>query len=376
MASFSSFSHSRPKFLSLASRIRRPHVPSYRYNSSRNLSQVVSIAPNLPTTLRNNQVLPLPDGNDLFLQLKPSTIHVFPGGIDTDKFCDALSKTLSRFPHAAGRLSRDGDDWKINLTNSPVPVTLEDSDKDEVIPYEQRHQVVHGDLQAYQVPVSLEGAIMGEDVPLVTFKLTSMKKTGETVLGISWNHVLGDATTLTSLLRTLSQYYQGLPPPPEPRFYRRQWPRPPTGAEGDLLYQRYTPHVAKSYPLADVVAKYTAEAQTACMMDFTFTAANLDELHKRAVRWQPEDEWYNQDSVKLTQQDALTAYLIGLHNRCLDKPIHSLMNMMSYRTREVDGNALYRHPRNAANCVYLPTFDLSTSSSLPELAKGHSSRYY
>lgn len=202
---------------------------------------------------------------------------------------------------------------------------------------------------------------------------------------------IGDATTLTTLLRTLSQYYQGLPPPPEPRFYRRQWPRPPTGIEGDSMYQRYTPHVAKSYPLADVVAKYTTEAQTACMMDFKFTAANLKELHKRAVRWQPEDNWYNQDSLKLTQQDALTAYLIGLHNRCLDKPIHSLMNMMSvsssfwsvrlgpyidttnwlmqYRTREVDGNALYRHPRNAANCVYLPTFDLSTSSTLPELAR-------
>lgn len=35
----------------------------------------------------------------------------------------------------------------------------------------------------------------------------------------------------------------------------------------------------------------------------------------------------------------------------------------------VDGNALYRHPRNAANCVYLPTFDLPTSSTLPELAR-------
>lgn len=72
-----------------------------------------------------------------------------------------------------------------------MPVTFDESDKDEIIPYEQRHQVVHGDLQAFQVPVSLEGAIMGEDVPLVTFKLTTMRKTGETVLGLSWNHVLG-----------------------------------------------------------------------------------------------------------------------------------------------------------------------------------------
>lgn len=64
-------------------------------------------------------------------------------------------------------------------------------------------------------------------------------------------------------------------------------------------------------------------------MDFKFTAANLEELHKRASKWEPRDEWYNQDTVKLTQQDALSAYLIRLHNRCLEKPIHSLMNMMS-----------------------------------------------
>ena len=85
---------------------------------------------------------------------------------------------------------------QITLTNSPIPVTSEDSDKDEVLPHDQRHQVVHGDLQAYQVPVSLEGAIMGQDVPLVTFKLTNMKKTGETVLGLSWNHVLGVSVRL------------------------------------------------------------------------------------------------------------------------------------------------------------------------------------
>lgn len=30
----------------------------------------MSVSPSLPTTLGGDQVLPLPDGNDLFLQLK------------------------------------------------------------------------------------------------------------------------------------------------------------------------------------------------------------------------------------------------------------------------------------------------------------------
>ncbi|CAL1696590.1 unnamed protein product [Somion occarium] len=368
--SMSIASHSLSLLHSQMFEFARHNVDSSRYFRSRGLAHVVSVAPEIPTILKDRNVLELPDGNDLFLQLKPSSIHVVPGDIDTNRFCNALSKTLGRFPHAAGRLQRNGDDWKINLTNSSVPVTVtEDTDRDEVIPTEHRHRVVHGDLQAFQVPVSLEGAIMGEDVPLVTFKLTKMKKTGETVLGISWNHVLGDATTLTNLLQTLSQYYQGLPPPPAPTFYRRRWPRPPEGAEGGALYQRYTPHVAKSYPLADVVAKYVAEAQAASMVDFKFTAANLDALRKRASRWTPDDAWHSGESLKLTHQDSLTAYLITLHNRCLDKPIHGLMNMMSYRTRAADENALYRHPGNAANCVYLPTFDLSSSPTLSALAR-------
>ena len=160
---------------------------------------------------------------------------------------------------------------------------------------------------------------------------------------------IGDATTLTTLLQTLSHYYQGLSPPPEPKFYRRHWPRPPPGSEGEAMYQRYTPHVTKSYPLADVVAKYTAEAQTACMMDLKFSAFHLEELHKQASRWEPDDQWYNQDRMKLTRQDALSAYLIGLHNRCSDRPIHSLMNMMSVRI--VSSTACRKQNSNAVSLV-------------------------
>ncbi|CAL1696488.1 unnamed protein product [Somion occarium] len=331
----------------------------------------MSVAPELPTTLNDREALRLPDGNDLYLQLKLNTCHVFPGDVDPVRFRQALAKTLARFPHAAGRLRHDEQGWRIDLTNSPVPVeVVEDRKRDEILPSDIRHSVVHKseDVQNFHIPVSLEGAVMGEDVPLITFKLTKLTKTGETVLGLSWNHVLGDATTLKILMQTLSQYYQGLPPPPSPTFHKRTWPQPPSDKEGEALYEQYVPHMLKSYPLADVIAKYTAEALTSSMVDFTFTKAQQDKLLALANK-QRAQNGRDEAAVKVTQQDALSAYLITLHNRCLDKPIHNAMYMMNYRTRSEDENALYRHPRNAGNCIYLPTFDVSASHSLHDLAR-------
>lgn len=40
-----------------------------------------------------------------------------------------------------------------------------------------------------------------------------------------------------------------------------------------------------------------------------------------------------------------------------------------YRTQTEDRNALWRHPKNAGNCVYLPSFNISSSNTLPELAR-------
>ncbi|KDQ11326.1 hypothetical protein BOTBODRAFT_91332, partial [Botryobasidium botryosum FD-172 SS1] len=58
------------------------------------------------------------------------------------------------------------------------------------------------------------------DEPLVRFKITYFKRTGETALGITWNHALaGDAYAFLRFTHTLSSFYQGLPSPyPKPTF--------------------------------------------------------------------------------------------------------------------------------------------------------------
>ncbi|KAK7694407.1 hypothetical protein QCA50_001593 [Cerrena zonata] len=336
----------------------------------------MSVTPELPTVLSDQEALQFPDGNELFLQLQLNICHVVPSDIITDKFQSALSKTLANFPHAAGRLKHDEQGWKasIVLTNSPVSIEIVDEhDRDEVLSSNLRGSVLQKseDLLPFITPVSLEGAVTGQDVPLITFKLTKLSKTGETVIGISWNHILGDATTLKLFMTTLSQYYQDLAPPDAPTFHKRSWPQPPQGPEGDELYKQYAPHVVKSYPMADVIAKYTAEAMSACMVDLTFTKEQQDRLLVLAQASSPRLKEKQRQSVSsdLTRQDALSAHLISLQRRCYNSPVRSVMYMMNYRTQTEDTNALWRHPKNAGNCVYLPSFDISSSDTLPDLAR-------
>ncbi|KAJ7121825.1 transferase family-domain-containing protein [Mycena crocata] len=331
---------------------------------------VTYVPPQLPTALEEQKSLAFPDGNELFLQLKAVACYVLPEELDISKFNSALSQTLARFPPFSGRLQRSGDDWRIDLTNSGVPVEIvEDVDSTHVVPPHLEHAVVQPTLDSFLSPVSLEGAMKGEDVPLTTFKITKLKKSGRTVIGHSWNHVLGDYQTATRFIQTLSQYYQDLPPPPQPTFHKRSWPQPPSSADGEALYKKYTPHIVKDYPFEEVLGKYGAEALHSPMVDLNFTAKQLDALHAIARRWQPDDDWCAGDALKVSRQDAMSAYLVTLQNRCLPAPIHTLMNMMNYRTREPEEDALWRHPNNAGNCVYLPSVDLSSAQDIGSISR-------
>lgn len=159
-------------------------------------------------------------------------------------------------------------------------------------------------------------------MPLISLKLTYLSKTGETVIGNSWNHVLGDGNTVHHFIYTLSQAYQDLPLPPLPVFHKRAWPDPPAGEEGEKLFRTITPHVAKSYPLEQVLERYGAEVRDTSLLDLFFTGTQIDKLHEKAKEGLPFD-------VKVTRQDALSAYITTLHNRCLEEPIHRVMNLMN-----------------------------------------------
>lgn len=130
-------------------------------------------------------------------------------------------------------------------------------------------------------------------------------------------------------MTTLSQYYQDLAPPDLPTFHKRSWPQPPEGPKGDELYKQYAPHVVESYPMADVIAKYTAEAMSACMVDLTFTKAQQERLLVLASSSKLKEKQRQSASSGLTKQDALSAYLISLQRRCYSSPVRSVMYMMN-----------------------------------------------
>ncbi|KAJ6524028.1 hypothetical protein B0H19DRAFT_1244068 [Mycena capillaripes] len=347
-----------------------PFRSQFRFIGTQTKPAITWVPPETPTTLGDHKSLAFPDGNELFLQLKVVACYVLPEKLDISRFKYALASTLARFPTYAGRLNRTDDDWRIDLTNSPIPVeVVEDDETSQVVQPSVEHCVVQSSLAQFFNPVSLEGAMKGEDVPLTSFKITNLKQSSRTVIGHSWNHILGDYQTSTRFVQTLSQYYQGLPPPPPPTFHKRNWPQPPSGAEGEALYKKYTPHIVKDYPFEEVLAKYSKEAQNSPMIDINFTAKQLDAIHSLARRWQPDDEWCDGEAINVSRQDSMSAYLVTLQNRCLPQPLHTLMNMVNYRTKEPQEDDLWRHPDNAGNCVYLPSVDLSTAHDLGSISR-------
>jgi hypothetical protein len=74
------------------------------------------------------------------------------------------------------------------------------------------------------------------------------------------------------------------------------------------------------------------EAVNSHGIDLNFTPKQLNTLRSIAQHWQPEDAWCDGQALKLTQQDALSAYLVTLQNRCLSEPIHTLVNLTEVRS--------------------------------------------
>ncbi|KAI0042239.1 hypothetical protein FA95DRAFT_591086 [Auriscalpium vulgare] len=149
----------------------------------------------------------LVDGNNLIMQFAISSLYVVDGTVNPARFCAALSRTLQRFPTAAGRLGRKGDDWHIDLCNAPVPVHVASSPSHHVLPHlHSADRLARSDdapsaayvvqptphVELYVDKVDLAAAMTGaSDAYLCSFVLTHMGD-GRTVVGLSWHHVLGD----------------------------------------------------------------------------------------------------------------------------------------------------------------------------------------
>ncbi|KAF5343600.1 hypothetical protein D9757_013687 [Collybiopsis confluens] len=345
----------------------------------------LQISPLTPTALQGQQKLELCDGNDLLLQYPRSSLHVLPGRVDVGRFSLALSRTLALFPTAAGKLRRNGDDWHIELSNSSVPLTIEGPSSESEsssssptttttfpIPPSRAHFVVQPDeyITPFIDPIDYVGSMQGKESSLISLKLTELSD-GKTVFGLSFNHVLGDGNTVTRFTHMLSTLYaseeqqildlESLPSscPPAPTFYKRKHePLPsPFDPEGLALVRKYAPQVEKSFPLEQVLEKFQKDNQETEVVEMLFSEEEIDAL------WTLARQVPNKDaaaaSLKITKNDALSAYLVTLFERALGERQHTVMTILNLRhqsppTEEKD---LWLHP-TVAGC---PTAIVHTS---------------
>ncbi|OBZ73003.1 hypothetical protein A0H81_07143 [Grifola frondosa] len=273
----------------------------------------IPLQPKIPTVLDGQAHVELP-GYELWLNFIEN-VHVVPIRIHETTFARALSEALQAFPHAAGNLRRDNDQWNIILTDSPVILDIEFR-ADKTLGF-QDACVVQGDLRPFLSQPSSRESL---DSPLLRMKLTIAEY--ETAVGVSWHHTLGDATVLLCFMNFISQ---------SPELVQSYLP--------------LMPHLANSYPKSELHALYANMRKDIDRVDILIPEEKLCRLREKV-----SDRMHSSGSEP-SIQDCLTAYIVTVLDRCLDAPITTVTDAASYRNvspsltgADVAGNAIYIIP--------------------------------
>ncbi|CAF3602334.1 unnamed protein product [Rotaria sp. Silwood1] len=243
-------------------------------------------------------------GLDLWICARVDNAFVFPSELDIDRFKDALSRTLSLWPIVCGRfLVFDNGQYVIEMSDNPIRVSY--AENNELTKWPNDFNIVlqlsNNPLTAFIDEVQTMKLVYGsQEEPLVYFKLTRIVKSGEWVLGVSWEHLLGDAASCLHFLNTLSRIYQQLTPlEPFPISERRLW-------QEDEVDQSLLPimkQLRDALPLRDMLKNFIVIHAKYDQVNLHFSSEQLDKLRELA------------GGNNLTIQDALTAYIIVTLNK-------------------------------------------------------------
>ncbi|KAF9764195.1 hypothetical protein IL306_002869 [Fusarium sp. DS 682] len=124
-------------------------------------------------------------------------ILVINGSLEKTQLCRSLSKTLSLYPPVYGRFRRPSaatqGELSLNLYH-PVPVFWQADREGSFIP------------SAWKTFINriITKKVLDGQAPLLQVTVTYLPSTSQTVLGVSFCHVLGDALSLYNLLKTWS----------------------------------------------------------------------------------------------------------------------------------------------------------------------------
>ncbi|THV08051.1 hypothetical protein K435DRAFT_741662 [Dendrothele bispora CBS 962.96] len=266
-------------------------------------------------------------------------VHVIPGKLSPERFCNALSRCLRLYRPACGRLRRDlhSDSWKIHLDDLVIPL--------EVVENGDLHPPSSWVIQDEITPFLSSTSNLDS---LLCLKMTITKN--QTLLGVSWHHSLGDATTLLRFMRSLSQIYQGLPlRDPVPDFSKYHFPAP---TEEEIAEQAPAmPHLVCTYPTSEIGQRYRDRNQKMATIRFMLQRTQTENL----MNWVQ-----NGCTIKLTTQDCITACIAVILNLCQTKEhkITKITNAATYRGI----SAPWASSALAGNPIYIvPTDELDLS---------------
>lgn len=161
----------------------------------------------------------------------------------------------------------------------------------------------------------------------------------ETVIGVSWHHVLGgveplleiihvlntilylvgDAAILLQFMLLLSRRYQGddEPPSPSPSFLKQDY-----GSPDPSLLDRYTPlmpHLVHTIRTSELGNKYTAMNAATAPVAFKVAMVRLRKLRDKVVDT-------GGSLIRPSLQDCLTAFVVTALNCYLEVPITRITN--------------------------------------------------
>lgn len=242
-------------------------------------------------------------GTDLWIMDRIDNVFVYPSDLDIDRLKDALDRTLSLWPLVAGRfLLLEGDRYIIEMSDNPIPVTVVDNAQLPKWPFDSRVVIDlrYDTLEPFVDEVPIHKLLRGSsEEPLLRLKLTRFVQSGECVLGTSWAHVLGDATSCLRFLTTLSRLYQGFQPlEPSPIFERRLW----LASKADPSLFSIMKPLRDGEPAEQLFQAIMDEQMTHDQLNLHFSGVQLAKLRALA------------GGSVVTIQDALSAYIIRTLN--------------------------------------------------------------
>lgn len=291
-------------------------------------------------------------------------ILVLRGNLDRDRFCQSLSETLSFYYPVCGRFQRPSQtthgELRLQLYNS-VPIFWLPDSKSAFRRY---------NWKSFVKSVSTGRIIKGQDTPLLQVTVTYLPDTSQSVIGVSFCHLLGDASSLCSFLKAWSDIYTtgsmlNSPPALERIRFSTEAVAIPTPV--DKIPQRLPRRSQRFAP--KVLSKVKAYGPLAYAIVFKTLEYARFRISSRDLAILSEKVQSRLLQATCSTQDAFKAYLLKALNRFVYNGLAALPRITrivtivdARKVREVS-KAYFGNCITAVDTPYLPA-----SKSLAEVA--------